>query len=126
MSDELDMLKVMLGCHLMRAPGQILLQRGPVLEDGSHITTVAAILHTPELLFTPQAVEMGAQHELIVGEMLIRPAGKFASNKFAGWGIAGCLTGEAMFPRCHEVVTLDNGYPDHFRPRKGTNYPMPF
>jgi hypothetical protein len=60
---------------------------------------------------------MGAVHELIIGEMLIRPLGKFASTRYKGRGIAACLTGDAMFPYGHEVVTLDNGYPDHIRPR---------
>lgn len=101
---EANYIKAMFGIHAVHAPVQMLLQ--DMGEDkGFHKTLAATFISTPTRL-----VAAGYPHELIVGDMVVRPFGRWASTKFRGYGIAGLVTSEAMFPEGHEIQTLDNGW----------------
>lgn len=108
--DDMDYTKVMFGIHAMHVPCQLILQDQGRTPDGRYLTLVAGVIATTEPLLSEPAREARCMHELIVGDMVIRPHGKWASKKFQGYGIAGLLMGEAMFPEEHEIQTLDNGY----------------
>ncbi len=108
----MDMVKVMFGEHAMETNAQIMLQEQGRSDDGVfYLTSAVAIIHTREPLLTQAARDAGCPHELIVGRLIIQPAGKFASRRHIGSGIAGLLKGEGMFPMGNDFQTLDNGMP---------------
>lgn len=105
-----DIHKTLYGEHAMHVPCQMLLQQQARTPGGKYLTVALVIMATDEPVLSEQAMSEGCMHELIVGDMVVRPFGKWASKKFQGTGIAGLMTSEAMFPMGHEKQTLDNGY----------------
>lgn len=97
-------IRAMFGVYAMKGNVQLVLQDMGT-QHGMNVTLGAAIIATPQRLATP-----GYVHELVVGDMIIRPRGKWASNKYVGYGAGNLFTSEAMFPEGHEVQTLDNGW----------------
>jgi hypothetical protein len=107
-------MKAMFGIHAVHVPVQLLMQ-AMGSENGRHLTLAAALISTPERLVTP-----GYTHELIVGDMVVRPFGRWASEKrWLGYGMTGLMTSEAVFPEGHEVQTLENGW-ENIRKRIGS------
>lgn len=110
MSESVDYSKVLFGCHAMQAAGQFFIQEAYELPDGRYITSMVAIMVSDGPLISPEAKAHDACQELIVGDCVIRPHGKWTSRKYVGYGLASIVTSEAMFPQGHEIQTLDNGY----------------
>lgn len=108
-------IKAMFGCHAIHAPCQTMAQDQGRTKDGKYITLLASIVVTDEPFLSKEAREVPeCCHELIVGDMVIRPQGKWAVPTCRGNGITSIITSSAMFPETHEIQTLDNGY----KPRK--------
>jgi hypothetical protein len=105
-----DWTQVMFGVHAMQSPCQLILQDMGQYPDGKYVTMVVGVLATTKPLLSEEARQLNCPHELIVGDLVIRPHGKFASRNFIGFGAGGLLTGEAMYPEEYEHQTLDNGY----------------
>jgi hypothetical protein len=106
-------IKAMFGVYAIHAPVQLIMQ-DMGSENGQHRTLAAALISTPVRLLTE-----GYPHELVVGDMIIRPFGKWASaRKFVGRGLTGLVTSDAVFPQGHEVQTLENGW-EAIRKRAG-------
>lgn len=99
-------LKAMFGEHAIQMPVQFLMQHMGTHKSLGHLTLAAALVSTPTRLVTE-----GYTHELIIGDMVIRPFGKWASaKKYLGHGLTALVTSDAVFPEAHEVQTLDNGW----------------
>jgi hypothetical protein len=98
-------IKAMFGIHALHTPVQLLMQDMGI-ERGHSLTLAAALISTPTRLVTE-----GYAHELIVGDMIVRPFGRWASaKKYLGYGLTGLIKSDAVFPDGHEVQTLDNGW----------------
>lgn len=106
----MDFTKAMFGEHAIHVPCQIVLQEQGRTADGRYLTLVVGVVSSTEPILSPEAIARDFPHELIVGDMVIRPHGKWASAHFKGCGATGLVTSGAMFPDGHEIQTLDNGY----------------
>lgn len=99
-------IRTMFGVHAVQVPVQFLMQRMGKREDGRHLTLAAALVSS----FSPLMTE-GYAHELIVGDMVIRPFGRWGtSTRLQGSGLTALVTSDAMFPQGHDVQILDNGW----------------
>lgn len=106
-------MRAMFGCHAVQVPVQFLMQRMGD-QDGKHITLAAALISS----YAPLMTE-GYAHELIVGDMVIRPFGRWGTaTRYQGYGITGLIKSDAMFPQGHDTQILDNGW-DAIKKRAG-------
>lgn len=115
----LDYIKAMFGIHAMHVPCQVILQEQGKTSDGRYSTSAVCIFITDEPMLSEQARAERCPHELIIGDLVIRPHGKFASRDYVGHGLGGLTTSMAMFPEGHTFQTLDNGFAAHHPDKPG-------
>lgn len=105
------MVQAMFGVHALQSPCQLVLQCDTKPNaSGKWVTMVVGLIVTDEDPRSSGARQERCLHELIVGDVVIRPHGKFASRHFVGSGAAALLTGGALFPDGHQFTTLDNSF----------------
>ena len=107
--DDVNWTKAMFGEHAMHLPGRLVFQEMGNTK-GRHVVMVVGVLTSLSPILSEKARELDCPHELIVGDFVLRPHGKFASRSFIGSGANALLTSKALIPEGHEHQTLDNGF----------------
>lgn len=106
----MDYTKALYGEHAMRSATQLILQDMGLTHDNKYMTMIVGVMISDTPMLSEKAQELEYQNELIIGDVVIRPLGKWASNEYAGYGAEALLKSEAMFPDGYEIQTLENGY----------------
>ncbi len=106
----MDYTQAMFGVHAMHLPAQILLQDAGKTATGQYLVSAVMIASSTVPILSAVALESNSPHELIVGDIVIRPHGKWTGRNYIGYGLGGLITSEAMFPRCWDIQSLDNGF----------------
>lgn len=106
----MDYIKAMFGIHAMHLPCQVLLQDQGKTPSGLYLAVGVVIVSSPDPILSETARNLNAPHELVVGDMVLRPHGKWTGREYVGHGLAGLATSSAMFPDGWINQSLDNGY----------------
>jgi hypothetical protein len=86
------MFRAINGEHARRAAGWVVIQDAGATDDGRPIYCVVGVM-VGEFR---HAEGMDCTHEMVHGEMTIRPQKAFAGNKYRGAGAAAILTSDAF------------------------------
>jgi len=93
----MDITQVMYGCHAQHVNGQLIFQRtDQVARDGREVWSVVGIV--VGFKASEKCEELKAPHELVIGDMVIRPHQKYTGHDHVGAGASGLMKGNAMFP----------------------------
>lgn len=110
MSDKL-VERAMFGAHALHGPCQIVLQSQGKTPDGRTLTAFVGVIVTEEPALSAEARAIPTEHELLIGDMIIRPLGKFSGREAIGHGLSGIATSSLLSdPGDWSYTTLDNGY----------------
>jgi hypothetical protein len=89
-----QMIQAMFGQNARRAAGWVAIQDAGQMPDGRPIYAVCGVV-TGELRHEDGK---GFTHEMVHGEVIIRPHAAYAGDSFKGHGIAGLLKSDAHEP----------------------------
>ena len=107
-------IQALFGQHAMRAACQIVLQKAGRLYGEEPDTLfrygASVVLASTHELMSAEALARGDQQELIVGDVIIRPFGKWSDNRRWGRGLGSFFIDGSLFPEDWEHMNLDNGY----------------
>jgi hypothetical protein len=99
-------IKAMFGENARHLPMQIIFQ-----DSGSQNgVALAAFVGMSPNGMSNAAREKGFTHELLVGDMVLRPRRTFGDNNHVGNGLAGLVTSGALFPHDWEYELVDGLY----------------
>lgn len=98
LDDGVNWSKVIFGQKAMHYAGRIVLQDMGATGTGKHLTVVVGYLVSDGPIISEGARSLDSPHELIVGDMVIRPHEKYSGKEFVGAGVETILTGGALDP----------------------------
>lgn len=108
LGDGVDYTKVIFGQNAMHHACRLVLQDMGSVEKGKgkRLTIVVGYIVSEGEILTEKAREIGSPHELIVGDLVIRPHQKYTGREFIGSGAANILTGGGFDPENWECQSF--------------------
>lgn len=105
-NDDVDYVKVFFGPHAIRVACRFVLQDAGTVPNGQTLTLVTGYVVSNGPILSEKAREIPSPHELIVGDLVLRPHAKYTGKNFLGSGVEHLITGGSFDPEEWDVKSF--------------------